>query len=86
MFLVTKEGAIVGFAKAIGLWDQKENTKPSQHQLLINIRNELFIKDLTQDVLNLTKSYRSREDPEYADILERLQIGTSTETDAERLM
>ena len=48
--------------------------------------NELFINDLTQDVFNLTMNYRSRADPEWAKILDRLRVGCSTDKDAERLL
>ena len=86
LFPVIEEGAIKGYAKQQGLWDQTETKKPPQQQLLINIGNELFINDLTQDVFNLTTNYRSRADPQYAGILERLRIGESTDKDADRLM
>ena len=86
LFPVIDEGAIKGYAKRQGLWDVNESKKSPQQQLLINIGNELFINDLTQDVFNLTTNYRSRADPEYAEILARLRIGRSTDKDAERLM
>ena len=86
LFPVIEEGAINGYAKSQGLWEQKESKKTPDQQLLINIGNELFINDLTQDVFSLTMNYRSRADPEWAKILDRLRVGCSTEKDAERLL
>ena len=86
LFPVIEEGAINGYAKRLGLWDQNESKKPPQQQLLINIGNELFINDLTQDIFNLTINYRSRADPEYAEILKHLRTGNATKEDATRPM
>ncbi len=86
LFPVIEEGAIKGYAKRQELWEQTESKKSPQQQLLINVRNKLFINDLTQDVFNLTTNYRSRADPKYAEILNRLRTDDSTEKDATRLM
>ena len=86
LFPVIDEGAIKGYAKRQGLWDVNESKKSPQQQLLINIGNELYINDLTQDVFNLTTNYRSQADPDYAKILARLRIGRSTDKDARWLM
>ncbi|KAL7554827.1 hypothetical protein ACHAWF_018360 [Thalassiosira exigua] len=83
---VKAEGAIFGYAKTQNLWEGNQSKKSPQQQLQISHGHELFINDLTQDVFHLTKNYRSRADPEYADILHRLRTGTSTDKDGERLM
>jgi hypothetical protein len=60
--------------------------KTPNEQLLIRVGNSLFQDDLTEDVFHLTENYRTRADPEWAKILERLRIGMSTDADAERFM
>lgn len=83
---VIEEGAINGFAKLSDLWEQKSSRKSPAEQLLVRVGNYLFQEDLTDDVFHLTENYRTRADPEWAKILERLRVGLSTDDDAERLM
>ena len=83
---VIEEGAINGYAKLSDLWEQKASRKSPAEQLLVRIGNSLFQDNLTDDVFHLTENYRTRADPEWAKILERLRVGLSTEADAERLM
>ena len=67
-------------------YGSRESKKTPNEQLLIRVGNSLFQDDLTEDVFHLTKNYRTRADPEWAKILERLRIGMSTDADSERFM
>jgi hypothetical protein len=86
LFPVKAEGAISGYARNNGVWDQEPMKKSGAQQLQINSGNHLFISDLTDDVFHLTQNYRTRADPDYAGILDRLRVGICTDEDAARLM
>ncbi|KAL7551572.1 hypothetical protein ACHAWF_014759 [Thalassiosira exigua] len=83
---VQAEGAISGYAKKQNIWEENETRKSPQQQFQIEAGHEPFINDLSQNVFHLTQNYRSRSDPEYAKILDRLRVGMSTDEDAKRLM
>ena len=83
---VLAEGAIQGYAKRQRLWESKPSRKSAHQQLQIDHGHELFINDLTQDVFHLTQNYRTRADPQYAKMLERLRVGRSEDADGQRFM
>ena len=86
LFPVAEEGAIYGYSKKQQQWNQTSTTTKSQHQLLIDNVNHLFIDTLTSDVFELTENYRTKADPEKGVILQRLRTGHSTINDAERFI
>ena len=86
LFPVCDEGAIVGYSHRNDIWDQNDSKNSPELQILIDAGNKLFIDDLTRDVFHLTVNYRSREDPNYAQILARLRTGINCESDGERFM
>ena len=83
---VGAEGAISGYSRRCNLYEASEERKSPKIQAQIAAGNSLFIDNLTEDVFDLTVNYRSRNDPEYAKILERLREGVTTDEDAKRLM
>ena len=83
---VIEEGAVEGFAKESSLYGQKPEKKPRDQQLLVNRGHDIFIHDLTQKVFHLRKNYRSKDDPEFKQILDNLRPGYPTKNDADRLM
>lgn len=83
---VIHEGAIEGFAKRSEIQDPKQEKKSSDHQLLVDWGHDIFIDDLTQKVFHLTENYRSKDDPEFRDLLDNVRPGYPTIEDADRLM
>jgi len=83
---VIEEDTVDGFAKKSLLYDQKPEKKPRDQQLLVNRGHDIIIRDLTQKVFHLTKNYRSKDDPEFKQILDNLRPGYPTKKDANRFM
>lgn len=87
---VIEKGVIAGYGLRHGIkvkgTDVSTTYKTHNEQVQEAIGHDLFIKDLTTSVVNLTENYRARNDPYFAGLLDRLRIGTCTVEDAERLM
>lgn len=83
---VIQEGAVEGYSKLTDLYGQKPEKKPRDQQLLIDSGHKLFITDLTERVFHLTQNYRSKNDPEFKEILDDLRPGYPSLESAQRLM
>ena len=83
---VNQVGAITGLANRLNLYDKPPKAKPRDQQLLINTGNDLFIKDLTENVFQLSTNYRSIGDPVFAELLNDMRPGTPSQENAERLV
>ena len=86
LFPVIETGAIEGYNNRIQNSALHRTYKPGTEQLLRSQGDDLFIDDLTENVFTLTKNFRTRNDPVFGKILERLRVGKATDADAKRLM
>lgn len=83
---VQSKGAIEGYAQRNNIGTRKASKKTTNEQLMEELGHTLLIEDLTENVFKLTENYRTKKDPEYGAMLERLRVGNATQKDAERFM
>lgn len=82
-----KEGGVIeGYGRRKGIKLPNATRKSVKQQVHEEIGNDLFITDLTQNVINLTENYRTQNDPLFGNILSRLRVGACTESDANTLL
>jgi len=83
---VKSKGAIDGYAQRNNIGKQRATNKSTNVQLMEELGHTFLIEDLTENVFMLKENYRTKKDPEYGAMLERLRVDKCTPQDAERFM